>query len=315
MVKSNWKQTPGGSGSWVSRIQFKALASGRLAILPPGATSITVVYLIHTKISFDRHKPLAGGGHGQVFRGVHSDFGIVALKKLTIVDNPEHQKVTLFETEVRTWKVLDHRHILPFLGTFVEKGHLYLVSTWAENGALPEYLESNPEVDKRDYIFQIADAVSYLHAKEYIHGDIKAQNILVARDGRSQLCDFGLSRAVSELTLPPLKRVGSLPFRSPEIWNGERKSLESDVYAFGMTIYQILSGKTPYHDSPSEAAIAGAVLIKNKRPPHDPPFDPRNGMSFELFWEIAERCWKEKPDERPSMADVFGHLCSTRVAP
>jgi serine/threonine protein kinase len=79
----------------------------------------------------------------------------------------------------------------------------------------------------------------YLHAKGVIHGDIKADNILVSDDLHAQICDFGLAKLFEESTASSLKGAGSLRWKSPEIADGEPKTIESDVYAFGMTIVEV----------------------------------------------------------------------------
>ncbi|KAG8894978.1 hypothetical protein FRB99_000826 [Tulasnella sp. 403] len=290
---------------------WQSFVPGRSRTLPIGTTSITADHLIDSKIKFDEKCPIQSGGYAHIFRGAHETFGNVALKRLK-VDGVKPQNIALFESEVDTWRVLDHVHILPFIGTFFKGGHLYIISPWAENGALPDYLKSHPDADRLKYIIEIADALTYLHTEGYIHGDIKAQNILVACDGRSQLCDFGVSRAVSALTLSGLKGTGSLPWRSPELWDDESKTLESDVYAFGMTIYEVLSGNTPFHDVKGVTALAGAVVSHDRRPPPDPPVDPQTGASYAPIWDVAECCWKKEPGQRLHMVFVLFRLRSIR---
>ncbi|KAG8892851.1 hypothetical protein FRB99_002398 [Tulasnella sp. 403] len=181
-----------------------------------------------------------------------------------------------------------------------------------KNGALPQYLQSHPDADRTKYVLQIAGALAYLHRKGHIHGDIKGQNILVSSDDRALLCDFGLSRAISAFTLPVLKGTSSLPWRSPELWDGERKAFGSDVYAFGLTISQILSGNIPFYNMNTEAALLGAILVRDERPPHDPL--TRNGVSYAPIWDVAEACWKKQPGDRLDMAEAFRRLSLAREA-
>ncbi|KAG8899836.1 hypothetical protein FRB99_006412 [Tulasnella sp. 403] len=289
---------------WVSRLKFFAIPRSL-----PTATIIPVGRITYSGINFDSGNPVAGGGYCQIFQGTNPTWGVVALKRLRVV-NAVSQDVARFESEVENWKVFDHPNILPFFGTFMLGGHVYFITRWAENGALPEYLKSNPNADRPNYILQIADALSYLHMKRCIHGDVKAQNILVASDRRPLLSDFGLSKAVSTLTLPVSKFSGSLRWASPELWNGMGKTLETDVYAFGMTIYQILSGNVPFYDEGTEAAVAMAVVLRDDRPPRNPPIDLGSGASYESIWDVAENCWKKEPDKRLTMAVAVDRLRS-----
>lgn len=133
-----------------------------------------------------------------------------------------------------------------------------LVSPFAENGSLPDYLEKNPNANKHvlvssklcfDFalrqlrtflqLFQTALAIAYLHKSGVIHGDIKGDNILVSREHSALLSDFGLARLEGLPTSEGRKGKGSVPWQSPEILNGQSKSYESDMYAFGMTIYEV----------------------------------------------------------------------------
>ncbi|KAG8894979.1 hypothetical protein FRB99_000827, partial [Tulasnella sp. 403] len=252
---------------WAS--QFKAFAVRRWTSRASTATDLPAGPIVYSGITFDCNKPVKSGDGRPVFRGIHQAIGSVALKRLK-VDNPDSCDNTPLTLEVETWKTFNHSYILSFIGAFTLDGYLYLITPWAENGTLPEYLKSNPDADRLKYILQLADALSYLHAREYIHGDIKAENVLVAYDGSSQLYGFGLSRADPKLVPSESRPMGSLVWRSPELWDSKIQTPESDVYAFGMTIYEILSGNTPFYDKKTDAALAGAVLIYDKRPPRAP---------------------------------------------
>jgi serine/threonine protein kinase len=147
--------------------------------------------------------------------------------------------------------------VLPFLGVLRLGDEIYLASPFADNGTLSEYLVRSPHVKRlplvrfrarRWYIFissisqiiQIAQAVKYLHSLSIVHGDIKAANVLIGRDGRALLCDFGLTRYDHILTSSTTRGFGTVRWQSPELWDGGHKSFASDVYAFGMTIVEVV---------------------------------------------------------------------------
>lgn len=88
---------------------------------------------------------------------------------------------------------------------------------------------------------QIAEGLAYLHDAGVVHGDVKAENVLVGDDFHALLCDFGLSRMVDARTHTSLAGTGSLRWQAPELMDGGHKTFESDVYAFGLTIYQVRS--------------------------------------------------------------------------
>ncbi|KAG8928314.1 hypothetical protein FRC01_006129 [Tulasnella sp. 417] len=165
------------------------------------------------------------------------------------------------------------------------------------------------ERDRREIkLLETADAVTYLHSKNIIHGDIKARNILVSTATRALLCDFGLAKWAHSVTASASKGRGTARWQSPELMMGESRSFASDTYAFGITIAEVLSGRTPFDQVPgwTEAAIITAVL-SGKRPTLEPTHS-HTGKSYEHIWNIATRCWTEEPKSRPAMADVFASL-------
>lgn len=86
----------------------------------------------------------------------------------------------------------------------------------------------------------VAQAIAYLHDMDVVYGDVKGGNILISPDGRPLLAGFGLSKFVWFMdTSTALRGAGSVRWQSPELWDGERKSFASDVYAFGMTIVEV----------------------------------------------------------------------------
>ncbi|KAG8900248.1 hypothetical protein FRB99_006179 [Tulasnella sp. 403] len=264
------------------------------------------------EIKFDRGKPVSvatPGGFCTLFRGKHKVHGTVALKRLDVDRlQLEERTVEPFKAELLVWQSLSHSNILPFLGPYIENDQLYLVSPWADNGFILEYLKAYPDADRRRLIGETANALQYIHGRGFVHGDIKAQNILVSEGAKALLCDFGLSRLESVTTIPQLKGTGSRRWCSPELWKDEPKSQKSDVYAFGITIHQIMGDAVvPFSDT-QDVALYHAIVIKEKRPPKEPT--SRNGESYLGLWDLAERCWNALPEDRPSMKEVVAELSS-----
>ncbi|KAG8893067.1 hypothetical protein FRB99_002215 [Tulasnella sp. 403] len=267
-------------------------------------------------------QPAAYGGFANVFKGAHSKHGEVALKHVSVAlfqeqdqdpDAKELQTLQLILAEVDVWRSLEHPHVLQFLGLYTSKKRLYMVSPWAEGGCLIGHLRQHPDTDRVRFIREIADALSYLHERNIIHGDIKGSNVLLSRSNGVLLCDFGMSRWVGDKTKSLLKGGGSERWIAPEIWKGGSKSFQSDVFAFGMTIYQVLSGKPPFYDYGSPSAVPYA-FSNGERPPSNPESSPI-GHSYGAIWDIAERCWQGEPSARPSMLKVFRDICDLPVLP
>ncbi|KAG8903246.1 hypothetical protein FRB99_003563 [Tulasnella sp. 403] len=236
------------------------------------------------------------GGFCDIFRGRHREFGRVALKRLRIALPLSNEYVEILWREAETWKELTHPHILPFLGTYSDNGQLYLVSPWAENGSLPEFLSKRPKENRAKLLCEAAEALAYLHRKGIVHGDIKGGNILVSASRSVLLCDFGLSKLVSSVTAPAQRGAGTSRWQALEIMEGRTRGFESDVYSFGITIYE----------TKNDVAVYNSVK-RGVRPVTEPSTSPR-GISYSSLWEVAEKCWDGEPSERPAMEAVFLRL-------
>ncbi|KIO26278.1 hypothetical protein M407DRAFT_235549 [Tulasnella calospora MUT 4182] len=245
------------------------------------------------------------GGFGDVFTATHPMVGKLALKR------PRgDQKRLVAVTGV--WASLKHPRILQFLGIHKIDNNVYLVSAFAENGSLPGFLERRPDVDRRRLVIEIAEGLAYLHQCCIIHGDLKGNNVLICGEEHVRLCDFGLAKHVTSRTLTTLRGVGSLLWQSPELLqDASRRTLSSDVYAFGITVYEVLSGKEPYTHHVGIGPILTGVLT-GERPPKEPQVAP-DGSSYLEFWDEASKCWAADSSLRPRIIDVLNRLDRRRA--
>ncbi|KAG8898435.1 hypothetical protein FRB99_007440 [Tulasnella sp. 403] len=251
------------------------------------------------------------GGSCAVFKGRNRKLGNVALKLLR-----SEIDLANLNAEITTWQSLSHSHILQLYGLYARNGRSYMVSPWAENGSLPTYLQHNPRADRTRFIRETADALQYLSTEGIIHGDVKGDNILVSSETHVWLCDFGLSREKDSRTLTNLKTSGTPTHMAPELcWENMPKSFKTDIYAFGITIYEILSGTQPFQDYNNTGALHKAVAVDRKRPPKEPLVSLDGRVRYGPLWNIAERCWEAKATNRPSAADVYQELCELSPPP
>jgi len=247
------------------------------------------------------------GGFADLFVAWHSIAGKVALKRLRVDDKLDGATVKRFEIERDTWRRTKHNYILRLLGTFMHDGCLYFVSPFLKNGSLASYIRKDHLVDRTRLLRETASAIKYLHAMGVVHGDIKADNILISDDIHAQLCDFGLAKFAGTCTMTGLKGAGSLRWQGPELWEEEpAKTVASDVYAFGMTIAEVLTGNLPFSNLKGEGAFMKAVLM-GKRPPTKPECSDQ-GISYARAWKVAEKCWPGDPEGRMSMEDACQSL-------
>ncbi|KAG1805809.1 kinase-like domain-containing protein [Suillus subaureus] len=213
--------------------------------------------------------------------------------------------------EARIWATLEDIHILPLLGLTWGFGPLpALVCPWVEHGTLYSYLELNNEdlsLGSRFHILQgLVSAVSYLHLKEVVHGDITGSNILIDGRGEPLLSDFGLSFLHEQLTgnsyLTSCK-PGNVRWAAPELLmplqDGSpcRACVKSDIYSVGCVMLQVLSGRVPYGTWTDFMVIN--EKFKGKEPPRLPecPIDDRH-------WEFMRRCWRKKQERSVTVNDI-----------
>jgi len=151
-----------------------------------------------------------------------------------------------------------------------------------------------------------------MHDQGVIHGDLRGANILIDGDGRARLAGFGLITMASELSAitPPTMTDGTIPWMSPELLHPgmfglkeSRPTEESDCYALGMVIYEVLSGQAPFASSRDPEVVFKVLHGENPRRPQ--------GDEGKLFtdgiWGLLGRCWKPQPSDRPSAKVIL--LC------
>jgi len=109
-----------------------------------------------------------------------------------------------------------------------------------------------------------------------------------------------------------VKGMGSLRWQSPELFEEEAKTMESDVYAFGMTIVEVLTGDVPFPRYKSPPSFIKAVHVHGERPRKEPECSPE-GVSYARAWNVAERCWPADPKERISVLDAYEGLTTVDV--
>lgn len=213
--------------------------------------------------------------------------------------------------EAKTWATLEDEHILPLLGLTWGFGPLpALVCSWVENGPLNFYLElkhKDLSLGLRFHILQgLVSAVSYLHSKGVIHGDITGSNILIDGRGEPLLSDFGLSFLDVELTGNSYFtscKPGNVRWAAPELLiplqDGSpcRACIKSDIYSVGCVVLQVLSGRVPYDVWTDYMVIS--EKFKGKEPPRhpEPPIVDRH-------WEFMRRCWRKKQERYVTVKDI-----------
>jgi serine/threonine-protein kinase len=241
--------------------------------------------------------PLGEGGMAAVFRAYQPNMDrYVALKVLPRYFASEPQFVSRFEQEARVLAKLQHPHILPVFDYGESEGYTYIVMTYVEAGSLSELLKEQSltlgEIGR--VISQVGDALDYAHSQGVLHRDVKPSNILVDSRGNCLLTDFGIAKMVessSKLTQTG-GILGTPAYMSPEQIASATLDGRTDIYSFGIVLYEMCTGRPPY-----QAETSAAVLVKHL---HDPLPMPRrfNPALPEPVERVILRALAKKPEHR-----------------
>ncbi|KAF8589823.1 kinase-like protein [Ramaria rubella] len=252
--------------------------------------------------------PVGCGGNSDVWKAEATMCDTVIVVAVKVLRSPGSDLAALckmLEREVRCWKHLDHKNIAPFHGVhYQSNGVPAVLLPWYENGSANVYLREHPKASPIHLIKGIADGLTYLHDKGIIHGDIKGSNIMVDDRGRARLIDFGLARLTdsASLTTP----TSSLRWSAPELLSPDSECITttraSDVYAFGNTALELLTGQIPYSQLNGRCVL---LVVMSGTSPRGFTGAFRADLGLPLavelaLWDLLDRCWEEA-SERPGI--------------
>eukprot|EP01114_Cavostelium_apophysatum_P020724 TRINITY_DN7027_c0_g1_i1.p1 TRINITY_DN7027_c0_g1~~TRINITY_DN7027_c0_g1_i1.p1 ORF type:complete len:880 (+),score=201.48 TRINITY_DN7027_c0_g1_i1:204-2843(+) len=240
---------------------------------------------------------IAYGNFGVVYTGKWMNTTEVALKALRLNGSFE-----LFNNEARVLRKLTHPNIVKFLGIYKTDNEAYLVMEMVALGNLHKLLQKESEtlgvVDLLDIAKQIAAGMVYLSAKRIVHKDLASRNVLVTSDPKHKyqvkIADFGLSNDISGLNTNTTsdESLFAVKWSAPEVIKSSMYSSQSDIWSFGVVLWEIFSfGAMPYSGK-SNTETADFVLKGNRL--SAPSICP------DTIYTLMLECWKENPAERPS---------------
>lgn len=223
--------------------------------------------------------PLGAGGMGEVYRA--RDFQLaraVAIKVLPASLSRDPDRLRRFEQEARAAAALNHPNILAVYHMGTYEGAPYLVSELLDGGTLREQLMHGPLALRKtlEYGIQTGRGLAAAHKKGIVHRDLKPENLFVTKDGRIKILDFGLAKltevraraaeaGTSTVTsTEPGVVMGTVGYMSPEQVRGEAVDHRTDLFALGLVLYEMLTGKRAFL-KPTSAETMSAVL--NEDPP------------------------------------------------
>ncbi|XP_072032787.1 uncharacterized protein [Amphiura filiformis] len=217
----------------------------------------------------------------------------VAAKRPYKVDSPELQILSK----------LCHPNIVKLIGIVPGELDFMLIFELCEGGSLRSYLNKNKKVPLEASLFttwskQAAKAIQYLHQLNIVHKDIKCENYLIATNNVLKLADFGLAKEMAKTCIATHRATWT--HMAPELLESCELSANIDIFAYGVVVWEILTGQVPYEGMGFQA-IVWHVCHENKR--LEIPADCPTHVA-----ELMTLCWQEDPKKRPSIDDVISIL-------
>ncbi|HMB81523.1 MAG TPA: protein kinase, partial [Vicinamibacterales bacterium] len=253
--------------------------------------------------------PLGAGGMGEVYRARDGRLGRdVAVKVLATNLAAEGERLQRFEQEARAAAALNHPNILALYDIGTHEGTPYLVTELLEGETLRETLSAGlvPVRKAIEYAVHIAHGLAAAHERGIVHRDLKPENVFVTDDGRVKILDFGLAKltqpepslaGVTALpTTPPNTMagvvLGTVGYMSPEQVRGLTADHRSDLFAFGVVLYEMLSGTRAFH---GDTAMDAMTAILKDQPTELPIAERKIPPALA---RIVDRCLEKNPTAR-----------------
>jgi serine/threonine protein kinase len=245
---------------------------GEAAASNPARDDLVGVTLGHCRIE----QLLGEGGMARVYRARQENLDrYVAIKVLPLHYAADPAFVERFELEARAMAKLSHPNIVAIHDAGEDNGRLFIIMEYVAGGNLKERMRPTlPLPETTRVIRDVARALSYAHARQIVHRDVKPVNVLVDTDGRILLSDFGVAKilASSSVVTHAGAGVGTPEYMSPEQCRGTYVDTRSDIYALGVMLYEMLTGRTPF-EADNYTALAHSHVYEPVPPPSR--FNPR----------------------------------------
>lgn len=205
------------------------------------------------------------GGMGNVFKAHDKKLDrIVAIKVLKLEYNEDNNFIRKFKRESLAAASISHPNIVSIYDVGTEKIQdkevHYIVMEYIDGKTLKDLINDEGRLSEKralNYCIQIAEALKVAHSKHIVHRDIKSQNIMVTRDDRIKVTDFGIARVADNTTVTATNAVmGSVHYFSPEQARGAKVDNRSDIYSLGIVLFEMLTGRLPFDaDNPVSVAL------------------------------------------------------------
>ncbi|CAI5978376.1 unnamed protein product [Closterium sp. NIES-65] len=244
------------------------------------------------------HHKIASGSFGDLYRGTYcgQDVAIKILKPERLNDSLQQE----FAQEVYIMRKVRHKNVVQFIGACTKPPNLSIVTEFMVGGSVYDYIHKQRGSMRLPMVVRVAMDVAkgmdFLHKNNIIHRDLKAANLLMDENEVVKVADFGVARVKAGSGIMTAE-TGTYRWMAPEVIEHRAYDHKADVFSFGITLWELLTGKLPYADlTPLQAAVS--VVQKGLRPPIPKGTHPRVA-------ELMVRCWHTNPAERPEFSMVL----------
>lgn len=242
---------------------------------------------------------IGSGGMADVYKAKdHVLNRLVAIKVLKQEYSTDATFVKKFRVEAQSAAGLSHPNIVNVYDVGEDNGVYFIVMELVQGITLKNYIDMKGKLDIREALnisVQIASGLSAAHENRIIHRDIKPQNIIMSRDGKVKVTDFGIAK-VADSTTVTTTAAGTVHYISPEQARGGYSDERSDIYSLGITMYEMVTGRVPF-EGETNVAVALMHIQSEITPPRQ--LEPSIPVSFE---KIILKCTQKKPERRYASA-------------
>lgn len=263
--------------------------------------------ILINEIIDDRYKIIekaGSGGMANVFRAhdLITDKD-VAIKMLKLAMSQDKVSLTRFEREARAAASLSHQNIVKVVNVGSYSGMPFMVNEYVDGKDLRKVLDVRGKfsfLEACDIMYQLTSAINYAHSHGVIHRDVKPQNIMLTKDGLIKLTDFGIATFQNSLHITMNESVvGSIQYMAPELLCNKQASFKSDIYAAGITFFELITGVVPF-DNENNNVIANEIITS-----HFPSIRKYNSKTPECIENIIYKACQKNPDDRYQSAEAM----------
>lgn len=253
------------------------------------------------------------GGMSDVYKAKDQKLNrFVAVKVLKQEFSENRNFVSKFRVEAQAAAGLMHPNIVNVYDVGEENGIHYIVMELVEGITLKKYIEKKVRLTTKEAIsiaIQVAMGIEAAHNNHIIHRDIKPQNIMISKEGKVKVTDFGIAKAASSNTITS-NVMGSVHYTSPEQARGGFSDEKSDIYSMGITMFEMLTGRVPFN---GDTTVAIAIKHIQDPMPYLRDFVPEIPVSVE---NIVMKCTQKSADRRyQSMGEMIADLKHSLINP